>query len=75
MKKNKYTKVYLDFGLTQHGLLNGDRAMPGLSLRPDRPARHDPFLFRARPGQATPPKAQARPVSGRVGPAPSVGQV
>jgi hypothetical protein len=29
----------------RHDPLNGDQVVPGLRLRPDRPARHDPFLF------------------------------
>jgi hypothetical protein len=38
--------------LVQHNPLNGDRAVPGLQLRPDGPTRHDLFLFRAVPGHA-----------------------
>jgi hypothetical protein len=43
-------KVYPDFRLAyqaadQHGLLNGDRAVSELRLRPNRSARHDTFLF------------------------------
>jgi hypothetical protein len=43
-------KVYPGFGSARQNPLNGDRAVPGLRLRPGGPTRHDPFLFRAMSG-------------------------
>jgi hypothetical protein len=40
--------------LARHGPPNGDRAMPGLHLRPGRLAWHDPFLFHVMPARHGP---------------------
>jgi hypothetical protein len=44
--------------LARHDPLNDDRAVPELYLKPDRPTRHGPFLFRAVSSHA--PKTWAR---------------
>jgi hypothetical protein len=60
MRKNKYIKVYPNFGPVRHDLLNGDGAMLGLHLRLSGPTRHGPFLFRAVSGHAPNDTSPAR---------------